>query len=67
MSTETRVAELELKFTEQAQALEELSTVVYQQQRAIDALTAELQRLRGRLDAEPGLVDASRDDKPPHY
>jgi SlyX protein len=65
--SETRLNELELKFTEQAHALEELSLVVYAQQRTIDLLTAELKRVSQKLAGDPGLVDASRDDKPPHY
>jgi SlyX protein len=67
MTHEERLNELELRFTEQAHALEELSDVVFRQQRAIDGLTAELKRLQEKLAAEPGLVDAQRQDKPPHY
>lgn len=65
---ESRLAELELKFTEQSHALEELSDVVYAQQKAIDVLTLQVQQLSSKLEAaEPGLVDAARNDKPPHY
>lgn len=67
MSSDARLAELELKFTEQAQLLEELSQVIYRQQQQLDALAAEVAHLGKRLEAEPGLVDATRDDKPPHY
>lgn len=67
MTSDARLAELELKFTEQAHLLEELSQVVYRQQRQLDALAAQVARLDKRVEAEPGLVDASRDDKPPHY
>jgi SlyX protein len=67
MSSEARLSELELKFTEQAHLIDELSQVVYAQGKAIDVLTAELRRLNQKVVSEPGLVDASRDDKPPHY
>jgi len=63
---EDRIVELEIRFTEQQQLLQELSDVVYAQQRAIDALTLELQRLREKIP-EPGLVDAAVQEKPPHY
>lgn len=64
---DSRLNELELRFTEQAHALEQLSEVVYRQQQALDALTAQVRRLEQKVEAEPGLVDAQRQDKPPHY
>ncbi len=69
MTPDTRLAELELKFTEQAHALEELSDVVYAQQKAIDGLMVQVRHLESKLEAveQPGLVDAGRQDKPPHY
>ncbi len=63
---EDRIVELEIRFTEQQQMLQELSEVVYSQQRAIDALTAELRLLRQKIP-EPGIVDAAEREKPPHY
>lgn len=64
---EERLTELEIRFEEQQRTIQELSDVVYQQQRAIDALRAELERLRQRLQAEPGIVDVNEREKPPHY
>ena len=65
---ERRLAELELRYTEQQQLVEDLSAVVYRQQREIDALKAELNLIKQRLgESDPGIVDASRVDKPPHY
>lgn len=58
-----RLTELELRYTEQQALLQELSEVIYGQQRELDSLRAELQQLRGRLaesDVGPG-------EKPPHY
>ena len=67
MNQDDRLNELELRFTEQAHALEELSGVVFSQQKAIDGLTATLRRLEEKTSGDPGLVDAQRQDKPPHY
>ena len=64
---EERLKELELRYTEQQAFVQELSEVVYAQQRQIDALNARLAVLAKKLEAEPGLVDAKADEKPPHY
>ncbi|MBN8230058.1 SlyX family protein [Corallococcus macrosporus] len=62
-----RLIELEIRYTQQQELLQELSDVLYQQGRVIDALQAELERLKRKLDAEPGLVDARQQERPPHY
>ncbi|GMU02542.1 hypothetical protein KH5H1_66620 [Corallococcus caeni] len=62
-----RLVELEIRYTQQQELLQELSDVLYQQGRVIDALQAELERLKRKLDAEPGLVDARQQERPPHY
>ncbi|NBD14479.1 MULTISPECIES: SlyX family protein [Corallococcus] len=62
-----RLVELEIRYTQQQELLQELSDVLYQQGRVIDALRAELDRLKGKLEAEPGLVDARQHERPPHY
>jgi SlyX protein len=62
-----RVAELELKFMQQEQLLEELSAVLYRQQRELDQLNQTVAGLQEKLRAEPGLVDAKGDEPPPHY
>ncbi|MBZ4335878.1 SlyX family protein [Corallococcus interemptor] len=62
-----RLVELEIRYTQQQELLQELSDVLYQQGRVIDALRAELDRLKRKLDAEPGLVDARQQERPPHY
>ena len=64
---EARVNELELRFTEQQHLLQTLNEVVYDQSRTIDRLGAELGRVRERLSAEPGLLEAQADERPPHY
>lgn len=65
---EERITELELRFTEQERLLQELSGVLFAQQRELDALRAQVVQLEKKLQAEPGLVDPSGDnDPPPHY
>jgi SlyX protein len=64
---EERIVELELRFTEQQALLGELSDVLYAQGKALERLEAEVAGLREKLAAEPGLVDTSTDERPPHY
>jgi SlyX protein len=64
---EARIVELEIRHTEQAELLTQLSDVLVGQQRAIDELNREVHGLRQRLAAEPGLVDAQDRERPPHY
>ncbi|MCP3104026.1 SlyX family protein [Myxococcus sp. K15C18031901] len=64
---EKRIAELEIRYMQQQETLQELSDVLYQQQRLIDALRAELELLKKKIDVEPGLVDARQHERPPHY
>jgi SlyX protein len=65
---EERITELELRVTEQERLLQELSAVLFAQQRELEALRAQVARLEKKLQAEPGLVDPSGDkDPPPHY
>ncbi|AEI63854.1 SlyX family protein [Corallococcus macrosporus] len=64
---EKRIAELEIRYMHQQELLQELSGVLYEQQKVIDQLRAEVERLKQKLEAEPGLVDARQDERPPHY
>ena len=64
---EERIVELELRFTEQESLLQELSSVIFAQQRELEALRAHVAVLEKKLQAEPGLVDASDKEPPPHY
>lgn len=64
---ESRIAELEIRYMQQQETLQELSDVLYEQQRVIEALRVELELLKKRLEAEPGLVDARQQERPPHY
>jgi SlyX protein len=65
--TLARLQELEIKAMEQQRLLADLSEVLYAQQRQLDDLGQRVHRLGQKLAAEPGLVDANQDDKPPHY
>lgn len=65
--SESRLDELEARYAQLEHTLEELSQVVYRQQRELDGLKDALVKLQDKFDAGPGLVDATRQDKPPHY
>ncbi|WNG51666.1 SlyX family protein [Archangium minus] len=67
MNDESRIVELELRYMQQQELLQELSDVLYTQRRELDALKAEVDLLKKKLEGEPGLVDAQRQEKPPHY
>ncbi|MFT3842824.1 MAG: SlyX family protein [Myxococcaceae bacterium] len=47
--------------------MEELNQVVYRQQQQIDSLVKTVTQVEEKMRAEPGLVDASINEKPPHY
>jgi SlyX protein len=64
---ESRLIELELRYMQQQELLQQLNDVLYTQQRALDVLTAEVELLKRKLEGEPGLVDARQHEKPPHY
>ncbi|QSQ21661.1 SlyX family protein [Pyxidicoccus parkwayensis] len=64
---EKRIAELELRYMQQQDLLQELSDVLYDQQKTIDALKAEVEFLKRKLAGDPGLVDALQQERPPHY
>lgn len=62
---EARVVDLELRYMKLERYAHELSSVVAEQQRLLDALTAETKRLRERaLDEGHDVAPA---EKPPHY
>jgi SlyX protein len=63
---ESRLDELELRYIELQDLVQSLSEVVYGQQRELDLLRSELAVLKGKV-AEPGVVEARGDEKPPHY
>ena len=65
---EERIVELELRFTEQQQMLQQLSEVVYAQSQSLERLEHELAAMGQKLAAmEPGLVDIAIPERPPHF
>ena len=64
---ESRFIELELRYMQQADLLQQLSDVLYAQQQELNALRVEVDLLKRKLEGEPGLVDAKQQERPPHY
>ena len=65
---EERIVELELRFTEQQRLLQELSDVVYAQAQSLERMQYELAAMGQKLAAmEPGLVDSTVTERPPHF
>ena len=62
---DARIVDLEIRYTHLERQLEELSDVVFAQQRLIETLSKELLLLRNRLEEPP--VVTPRAEKPPHY
>jgi SlyX protein len=64
-----RLEQLEIKMTFLENATNELSEVVYRQQREIDALTERLQVLATRLEAlkSDERPYTAEEERPPHY
>jgi SlyX protein len=60
-----RLVDLEIRYTHLERQVQELSQVVFAQQRDLDALHKQLRELRGRaLDSSEATPPA---EKPPHY
>ncbi|MEB2310695.1 MAG: SlyX family protein [Sorangiineae bacterium] len=64
MSLEERVVDLEIRYTHYERLTEELSGVLYEQQRALAALAVRVKSLEERVRA---LADEPGDAPPPHY
>ncbi len=64
---EERIVELETRFMEQQSVLEDLSDVVYGQQKVIDSLLARVDQLEKKLAEQHGAVETRADERPPHY
>ena len=67
MKLEPRIIELEIRYTQQQATLQELSEVLISQQRELDLLRREVSVLQSKLQGDPGVVDATQKDLPPHY
>lgn len=64
---ESRIDELEARFTQSEHTVAELSEVIWKQQQQIDGLTRIVHELQQKLAGDPGLVDANQHERPPHY
>lgn len=61
---ETRLTDLEIRYSHLERQFADLSDVVFGQQKVIESLERELASIRTRLR---DLGDAVVDEKPPHY
>jgi len=68
-AVDRRLIELESRLAYHERMADELSSVLFEQGRAIDLLTAQLRRLRDRVaEMEAGGGRSPQDEKPPpHY
>jgi len=65
---ESRITELEIKISFNEDQIEELNKIIYQQQRQIELLAAELRNLRDQVNSAHSQEGRSlRDEIPPHY
>ena len=64
---EERIVELESRFMEQQSTVEDLSGVVYEQQKVLDSLLARVDQLEKKLAEQHGVAEAPVDELPPHY
>ena len=64
-----RIIELETRLAFQEQTIQELNGVLLEQQRQIDGLRRELERLQDRVGAlgMSTVADPSEETPPPHY
>lgn len=66
--TDRRLNDLELKFMEQEQSLNDLSDIVNKQWEEIEKLRRQLSRTGDRIESlEESLPDSTPVEKPPHY
>lgn len=67
MPDNARLETLEIKFAHLEQAVQELSDVLFRQQRLLDALEARHAGLLERLEGAAGQGPESQFEIPPHY
>lgn len=66
--TEKRLVDIELKVLAQEDLTQELSDIIYRQQKQIDELRVMCESLAKRLGAgDVGGADAYTQERPPHY
>lgn len=65
--TDSRLTELEIKFSHQEAALEDVQKALYEQHKVIEAMRTQLVKLTQQM---AGMADQNigpADEKPPHY
>ncbi len=67
MTVDERLIEVEIRAAHLEKSVSELSEVMYGQQKELDQLRALFEQIRDKVRGDPGLVEASQNDKPPHY
>lgn len=70
MTNENRLIEIETKAAFQEKTINELSDVIFEQQKTIDKLTLEIKSLKSRVIELSEMLPAAgvpANDKPPHY
>ncbi|WP_417449181.1 SlyX family protein [Kordiimonas sp.] len=66
--TDSRMADLEMKFAFQQETIDSLNDIVTKQWALIDRLTRRLDKLQGEMaELEAGRSDNKADPPPPHY
>ena len=65
--SETRLADLEVKCAHLEKMVSDLSEVMWRQQKELDALKDAYRVVREKMGSDPGIVDASINERPPHY
>lgn len=66
--SDQRLTDLEIKITHQDLLLEELNTVIYQQQTRMDLLEKTIKELIKKMSSsEDGPQIGPHNEKPPHY
>ena len=60
-----RMTTLEILFSNQTQALEDLSSEMFQQQKEITGLKLQIEELKEQLDASTNEIGGQ--ERPPHY
>ncbi|MGA1856345.1 SlyX family protein [Azospirillum sp. 11R-A] len=65
---EERLADLESRLAHYERMAEEMSDVIFAQGQTIDRLTAQMRRMRDRVEAAEYAIASPQDDRPPpHY
>ena len=69
MNYETRIVDLETRFTYQEAGLQELNDVIMHQQKMLDTLSNQMELLRQqmRVQAQFDVLPVSQEQPPPHY